>query len=358
MRRDDIVKKASLFTFLLIMAGLSYLAYSFFKVNGKIQNIETPDVSILLEKSVKALMTNHPLSIERMRNVEYPGSEITIEEELTPGSNYTRYIASYYSDGYKIYSLLTIPTGEAPEKGFPVIVFNHGYIPPAEYRTTERYVAYTDIFSRNGYIVIKPDYRGHGNSEGNPEGAYFSPAYTVDVLNAVSSVKKFDKADPDRIGMWGHSMGGSITLRSMVVTGDIKAGSIWGGVVASYQDMAENWNRGTTWKPSEREQTFPRPSRQQLLEQYGSFLENPEFWRSISPIYYVSEVSGPIQIQHAKGDTVVPILFSIRLKEAMENAEQEVEYFDYEGDDHNISANLNTALNRSLLFFDKHLKNN
>ena len=47
-----------------------------------------------------------------------------------------------------------------------MIVFNHGYIPPAEYRTTERYVAYVDGFARNGYIVFRPDYRGHDQSEG------------------------------------------------------------------------------------------------------------------------------------------------------------------------------------------------
>ena len=47
-----------------------------------------------------------------------------------------------------------------------VVIFNHGYIPPAQHRTTERYVAYVDAFARNGYIVFRSDYRGHGNSEG------------------------------------------------------------------------------------------------------------------------------------------------------------------------------------------------
>lgn len=33
--------------------------------------------------------------------------------------------------------------------------------------------------------------------EGKPEGAYYSPAYIVDVLNAVFSIKKFKQVDPD-----------------------------------------------------------------------------------------------------------------------------------------------------------------
>src|SRR5207245_135634 len=116
-----------------------------------------------------------PLAIDYMRQQEYPGSDLVIEQRLAAGSNYQRYIASYRSDGLKINGLLTVPNGPKPATGWPVIIFNHGYIPPAEYRTTERYVAYVDAFARRGYIVFKSDYRGHGSSEGQPASAYGSP---------------------------------------------------------------------------------------------------------------------------------------------------------------------------------------
>ncbi|HEU4744292.1 MAG TPA: alpha/beta fold hydrolase, partial [Anaerolineales bacterium] len=176
----------------------------------------------------------HPLQIEAMRAQQYPGSDIVIESVLDPGVNYSRYYVSYLSEGLKIYALMTVPDGEKPPTGWPVIIFNHGFIPPDVYRTTERYVAYVDLIARSGYIVLRSDYRGHDRSEGEPGGAYSSTGYTVDVLNAVASMKRYPDADPDRIGMWGHSMGGYITLRSMVVTRDIKAGVICAGVVASY----------------------------------------------------------------------------------------------------------------------------
>src|SRR3989344_1147726 len=301
-----------------------------------------------------------PLSIEYMRGQEYPGSDIVIKQTLPPGSNYDRYIASYNSDGLKIYALLTVPQGEKPRTGWPVIIFNHGYIQPEQYRTTEKYLVYTDAFSRNGYILFKPDYRGHGNSEGKPEGAYYSSAYTVDVLNAVSSVKKYKDADPERIGMWGHSMGGMLTLRSMVVTKDIKAGEIWAGVVASYQDLTNNWHHPDLnprpFVPSQREQAARGPGRQVLVDKYGSFEANPQFWQSISPIAFVKDISGPVQLQHGTIDDEVPLLFSHKLDEALRRVGKPVELYTYEGDDHNLSNSLSTALKRSVDFFDKYLK--
>jgi hypothetical protein len=128
----------------------------------------------------------HPLQIEVMRQQTYPGSAITFEETLAPGDNYSRYRVSYQSDGFKIYALMTVPTDPKPATGWPVIIFNHGYIPPAQYRTTERYVAYVDAIARSGYIVFKLDYRGHGSSEGTASGGYGSPDYTVDALNALA----------------------------------------------------------------------------------------------------------------------------------------------------------------------------
>jgi len=295
----------------------------------------------------------HPLSVEAMRQREYPGSDITIEQTLDPGSNYRRYIASYRSDGLKIFALLTIPGGPKPSSGWPVVVFNHGYIPPAEYRTTERYVAYVDGFARNGYIVFRSDYRGHGSSEGQATGGYGSPDYTVDVLNAVSSLKRFPEADPNRIGMWGHSMGGHLTLRSMVTVKDIKAGVIWAGVVASYPDLMTRWNRPPGGAP------VPAAAsrwRQTLIGQYGTPEDNPQFWNAISPNSYLADVSGPVQLHHGTEDHSVPLTFSEGLNAQLRDAGKAVEFYTYAGDDHNLSNGFGLAMQRSVGFFDRHVK--
>lgn len=291
------------------------------------------------------------LSIASLRNNNYPGSDITIEETLSPGSNYKRYIASYKSEGLKIFALLTVPNGTKPASGWPVVVFNHGYIPPAQYRTTERYIAYTDAFSRAGYILIRPDYRGHGNSEGSPSGAYGSNDYTKDVLNAIASIQKYPDADGSRIGMWGHSMGGFIALRAMVVNPDIKAGVIWGGVVGSYTDMLSNWRRRTTTTPT-RTPTGSRRWRDSLVVEHGTPEANPTFWNSISANAFLADISGPLQIHHGESDSSVPVAFSKTLKDQMETAQKPVELFTYPGDDHDISNNFGTAMRRSVEFFD------
>jgi uncharacterized protein len=297
-----------------------------------------------------------PLSIEAMRGQTYPGSDIKIEQTLKAGANYQRYVVSYLSDGLKIYGLLTVPNGKAPATGWPIIVFNHGYIPPDQYRTTERYVAYQDAFARAGYITLKSDYRGHGSSEGEARGGYGSPDYTDDVMNAMESLKRYPGADPNRIGMWGHSMGGQITLRAMVISKDVKAGVIWGGVVAPYTDMLTKWRRPSSAPPL----NIParqRRWRQDFYDKYGTPEQNPAFWASISPSEYVADISGPLQLQHASGDEEVPVQFSRDLYAKMKALGEPVEYYEYKGDNHNISGNLATALQRSVAFFDKYVKN-
>jgi len=294
--------------------------------------------------SVTPTPTPNPLTIEYLREHEYPASEIVIEERLEDGPNYTRYIASYQSEGLKIYALLTIPFGEKPESGWPAIVFNHGFIRPEAYRTTERYVAYVDGFARSGYIVFRPDYRGHGNSEGQARGAYRSPDYVIDVLNAVSALEAYDEADPNRIGMWGHSMGGYITLRAMVVNPNIRAGVIWGGVVASYADMTDIAGRA-------------RFGTRSLLQIYGEPEEDPEFWASISANSYFADLSGPLQLHHGSADHSVPTYFSFNLAEEARAAGQIAELFIYEGDDHNISKYFSAAMLRSIEFFNLYVKN-
>lgn len=296
------------------------------------------------------------LTLTWLAQQETPGSVITVEETLAPGSNYNRYLVSYLSEGLKINAYMTVPLGAQPATGWPAIIFNHGYIPPTIYRSTERYIAYQDAFARNGYIVFRPDYRGHAFSEGEANGAYGSPGYTIDVLNALASVEADARVDPNRIGMWGHSLGGYITLRAMVVNDDIKAGVIWAGVVGDYADMLENWRRNPSVIPTAIPQSARR-WRDDLVAQMGTPAENPFYWNSISANSYLDTLSGPVQLHHGTADEDVPVAFSRTLQDQIAAAGGTVEYFEYPGDNHNLSNSLSTALERSVAFFDKYVKN-
>ncbi len=309
----------------------------------------TPGITLTPEHT--PTLAPFPMAIEVLRQGDYPGSEITVVEELAAGANYWRYYVYYLSEELKIYALLTVPQGEMPEGGWPGIVFNHGYIPPDEYRTTERYIDYVDRLARSGYVIFRIDYRGHDASEGDPQGAYGDPGYLVDVLNAVASLKRFPQVNPEKIGMWGHSMGGYLTLRAMVISPDIKAGVIWAGVVAPYPDILYNWHTGPLIPPAN-----SRKWRDDWVQQFGTPEQNPAFWASVSANSYLADLSGPLQLHYGTRDLDVPPEFSEILAAQVRAVGGEVKLYDYPDDNHNISNYFNLAMDRSIEFFDRYLK--
>jgi uncharacterized protein len=302
----------------------------------------------------------NPLSIEAIKQAEFPGSEIKIEETLASGSNYKRYRASYASDGLKIYGLLTVPDSASANSKAPAIVFAHGYIPPEEYRTEERYIGYVDSLARAGYVVFKIDYRGHDQSEGEPSGAYFSPGYTIDTLNAAASLKKLPYVNTGKIGFWGHSMAGMIGTRAMAAKPDeFQAAVIWGGVVGSYEDIQREWwskRRRPTWTPSNREMQANRPSRQIFIEQHGEPTDGNSFWDSISPTKYLKDFKTPIQLDHGESDETVPVELSRVFAKRLQDGGKTVELYTYPGSNHDIAQGFNLAMQRTVEFFDKYLK--
>ena len=295
------------------------------------------------------------LTIAALRQMDIEGSDIIIEQALDNGANYARYIASYTSEGNKIYGLLTIPFGDVPEGGFKAIVFNHGYIPPNTYQTTERYVAYVDALARSGFVVFKIDLRGNGNSEGEPVGSYFSPAYTIDAIAALHSLQRMDIIDPQGIGMWGHSMAGNLVLRAMLVEPAIKAGVIWAGAVYSYDDFEKYAITDTSYVPAPAESSGSRRSRE-IFETYGRPNTSEPFWKAVSLTENIDYLQNPLQLHHALDDDTVNIGYSRDLAAVLEAAGKVYEYYEYDSGGHNIgSPSFDLAMSRTIAFFRKYL---
>jgi dipeptidyl aminopeptidase/acylaminoacyl peptidase len=298
----------------------------------------------------------NPLTIQAMREKNYSGSDIKIEQTLPSGSNYYRYIASFTSDGLKEYAYLTIPKTNKPSGGFPVIIFNHGYQIPELYTPDGNYIAYMDALAKSGYIIFKPDYRGNGKSAGAPTSAYFSPDYITDDMNAISSIKKYPDTNSDKIGVWGHSMGGMISLKIAEISEDIKAVVIWGGVVGSYNDIIYNWQNDVSYKPAREDLTLRNLGLAQLLAQYGSPNEDPAFWNSVDPNSYLKDITVPLQIDVGLADIQVPPVFSTGLYNRMTAAGKITQYYEYPGANHDINQSFTLAMKRTIDFFNRYLK--
>ena len=95
---------------------------------------------------------------------------------------------------------------------------------------------------------------------------------------------------------------------------------------------------------------------QEAKNKYGAPEQNPDYWASISPNTYLDELSGPIQLHHSTTDEMVPLVWSETLAEELNLANQDYEFYTYPGDNHNISANFGTAMQRTIAFFEKYVK--
>jgi uncharacterized protein len=272
--------------------------------------------------------------IENLRKREFKGGKIKIEETLEHNNSYTSYIFSYTSDGLKIYGMMNIPDDSKTTEGFPVIILNHGYFSPSSFNSGDGTRTMADILATNGYITIASDYRGHGQSEddGKRRGGH-RPEFAIDVLNLIASINTIDKADPNKIGMWGHSMGGEVSLRAAEATDKLKAIALWAPTSANASDNSNFY--GGKHNPS---------------------AYNPEN-DGISPINYLKYISAPISLHQGLVDVEVKPEWSKELNDALKKEGKTVEYFEYPGQDHNF-RNLGWDLisERTLAFYNKYLK--
>jgi dipeptidyl aminopeptidase/acylaminoacyl peptidase len=350
-------KKATFFLFCFFI--LLVVFWLFQKPWSKDQKVTTDKITEKSDSSVSDTNNSQnlfsELTIPTLRERTYESSlgEMT---ERSKNNNYTTYLTSYVSDGLRINALLTKPSGDQPAEGWPAIVFVHGYIPPANYKTEEKYVDYINYLAKNGFVVFKIDLRGHGKSEGEATGSYYSAGYVIDTLNAIAALQASDFVKKDAIGLWGHSMSGNITLRSSAAKKDIPALVVWAGAGFSYQDLRDyGLNDNSYRQPNQNNR--PSSTRQKLFDSFGQFDQNNSFWKLVAPTNFLSDIDTAIQLHHGDKDPVVSIKYSQDLNRILDQTSLEHEFYTYETSDHNIGgANFGSAMQRTVDFYKKHLK--
>ena len=298
-----------------------------------------------------------PFTIGSLRARQYDSGPIEIVQTLQVTDVFTRYLVAYPSDGLRVSAMLNLPKGSrSPGEKFPVIVLNHGYVDPAAFSTGSYIRAEADYLARRGYLTLSPDYRGYAGSQGDAESSgpdlrgenTFRVGYAVDVLNLVNAVPTLPQADASRIGMWGHSMGGGITLKVLAVDrgAKVKAAVLYGAMsgdeAANLRRIDEMWRRGILLH---------------VTSIFGAPEDRPADYARISPITYLADIAVPVSIHHGTADDQVPPAWSKDLAQRLQEAGKTVGYFEYTGAGHSFrDAAWVTFMQRVTAFFDRYVK--
>ncbi|BBB49717.1 alpha/beta hydrolase family protein [Pelolinea submarina] len=279
------------------------------------------------------------LYISSLMERKYGGGLIQDAGDLNSAGNFIRKLFKYRSEGLDMYGFIDIPFGKGP---FPVIVMLHGYVDPDEYSTLDYSTRYADTLAEDGYIVVHPNLRGYAPSAKGDN--FLGIGDTVDVLNLISLLRSqagspgfLQKADPERLGLWGHSMGGGIVQRVLIVDPDIRAALLYASVSA---DEALNLAHFDDDGRGNKKQRIPQ-----------------EALTLISPVYFLDKINAPLSIQHGEADTVVPVEWSQDLCDKLDELGKDVQCTYYPKQPHTFQNSGDTQLiAHTLDFFDTYLK--
>ncbi len=282
-----------------------------------------------------------PYTIEYLQSRAYGGGQIEFLEILEQNILFTRYLIRYPSDGLNIYGFANIPNDEGP---YPVIITLHGYIDPAMYNTLDYTTHYADALAGAGYIVLHPNLRGYQPSD--TADNLFRVGMATDVLNLIGLIQTqsggsdpLRTADPNLIGLWGHSMGGGISTRVLTVSDDVRAAVLYGAMSG---DEQKNYEAIQSWSGNTRG-----------MEEFSVPVEA---LTRISPMYFFADISAAISIHHGTADATVPLDWSMLTCEQLQALGKNVECHYYEDMPHTFYGQGDEEfIQNTVQFFNQYL---
>ncbi|HEY8548537.1 MAG TPA: prolyl oligopeptidase family serine peptidase [Vicinamibacterales bacterium] len=207
-------------------------------------------------------------------------------------------------DGAEVYARLYTPemVGAKRHPSRPAVVFVHGagYLQNAHKYWSSYYREYMfhHLLASRGYVVLDPDYRasaGYGREWRTAIYRHMGGKDLEDVVDGAAWLVKTQRVHPDRIGVYGGSYGGFITLMAMFTTPDVFAA---GAALRPVTDWA-HYNHGYTSNILNEPQT------------------DPEAYRRSSPIHFAQNLKGALLICHGMMDVNVHVQDSIRLAQRL-----------------------------------------
>lgn len=245
-------------------------------------------------------------------------------------------------DGATVWGRVYVPSNY--KGGGPAVLFVHGagYLQNVHRWWSSYYREYmfNHLLMEKGFVVFDIDYRGSaGYGRDWRTGIYrhMGGKDLTDHVDAVNYLVKEFKIDPKRVGLYGGSYGGFITLMAMFTEPDVFAA---GAALRPVTDWA-HYNNGYT----------------------GNILNLPqndaEAYKQSSPIYFASGLKGALLICHGMVDTNVNFQDTVRLVEKLiELRKTNWEVAPYPVEDHGFEREESWAdeYKRILKLFTENLK--
>jgi dipeptidyl aminopeptidase/acylaminoacyl peptidase len=207
-------------------------------------------------------------------------------------------------DGVDVYARLFTPEmiGARRDPSHPGVVFVHGagYAQNAHkyWASYFREYMFHNLLASRGYVVLDVDYRassGYGRDWRTAIYRHMGGKDLEDIVDGAKYLSAKEQVNPKRIGVYGGSYGGFITLMAMFTTPDVFAA---GAALRPVTDWA-HYNHGYT----------------------SNILNVPqkdaEAYRKSSPIYFAEGLKGALLICHGMVDTNVLFQDSVRLAQRL-----------------------------------------
>lgn len=227
--------------------------------------------------------------------------------------------------GEEIEGVLTLPVGYSEGDRVPLLLVIHGG--PSGVSTLRylgsSYAYPIPVFSKLGYAVLQPNYRGstgYGERFRGLNRGHISGTDWIDVNSGVDHLIEAGIADPDRLGIMGWSFGGHHTYWGITHTDRFKAASAGAGA----NDLISMY------------------SQTDLPEFYLTYLGPPpwedfDLYEARSAYRFVNNMVTPLLIQVGERDERVPAEQSIEFYEAVKGiGKAPVKLVIYPGQPHGV----------------------
>jgi dipeptidyl aminopeptidase/acylaminoacyl peptidase len=253
------------------------------------------------------------------------------------------------TDGRQVPAYLFVPEGLDRSRKHPAIVWIHGDGIAQNYdgwhvrRDYGVYYSLHQYLAQKGYVVLAPDYRGSIGYGREWRVAPYRDLGGMDYEDVASSVPYLESllyVDSERIGVWGLSYGGFLTLQALTRDPELFRCGIDVAGVSDFRD----WHRdpGGPW----------------IGGRLGDPRENSAAYLKAAPIERVDRIARPLLVLHGTADVNVPFLESLKLVDELAKRGKDFDFAVYPGEFHYFHREhvLRDFFQRVERFFDHNLR--